>query len=182
MDDYGKITEPATIRFERLLPGPIELVWEFLTDSEKRGRWLASGPMEPRVGGTAVLNYDNENLSAEKVPPPEKFKDRGHFTSHHTVTRFEPPRYLSMTWGDVNNPSEVNFELTPEGERVRLILIHRRLPRASMLSVGPGWHTHLELLGDAISQRRPNPFWPRFSQLEEYYVKNIIPPDAGLSR
>jgi len=27
MDDYGIITEPGTIRFERLLPGPIERVW-----------------------------------------------------------------------------------------------------------------------------------------------------------
>jgi len=182
MTEYGKLTEPATIRFERLLPGPIELVWEFLTDSEKRGHWLASGPMEPRVGGTAALTYDNVNLSPNKVPPPEKYKDRGHHTSHHTITRFEPPRFLSMTWGDANNPSEVNFELTPQGDRVRLILIHRRLPRTSMLSVGPGWHTHLDLLGDAMNQRTPAAFWPRFMQLEEHYLKNIIPPEAGGSR
>ena len=35
--NYGRIIAPAEVRFERLLPGPIETVWEFLTDSKKRG-------------------------------------------------------------------------------------------------------------------------------------------------
>jgi len=30
------------------LPGPIERVWEYLTDPDKRARWFAGGPMEPR--------------------------------------------------------------------------------------------------------------------------------------
>jgi uncharacterized protein YndB with AHSA1/START domain len=182
MSDYATVTEPATVRFERMLPGPIELVWEFLTDSEKRGHWLAPGAMEPRVGSKFALTYENVNLSPEKVPPPEKYKDRGYVISHHTITRFEPPRFLSMTWGDENNPSEVSFELTAQGERTRLILVHRRLPnRASMLSVGPGWHTHLDILDEVLEQRTPGAFWRRFSLLEEQYEK-IIPMDAASSR
>jgi uncharacterized protein YndB with AHSA1/START domain len=46
MDKYGTIIAPNTIRFERLLPGPIERVWAYLTDPEKRAKWLASGPMD----------------------------------------------------------------------------------------------------------------------------------------
>jgi len=45
MSEFGVLTEARTIRFQRLLPGPIERVWAFLTESDKRGRWLASGPM-----------------------------------------------------------------------------------------------------------------------------------------
>ena len=43
--DYGTITEAGAIRFERLLPGPIERVWAYLTDppsagpGSRRGRW-----------------------------------------------------------------------------------------------------------------------------------------------
>jgi len=46
----GQFTGPAEIRLVRTLPGPIERVWEYLTDSEKRSRWFAGGPMEQRVG------------------------------------------------------------------------------------------------------------------------------------
>lgn len=173
MSEYGKITEPATIRFERMLPGPIELVWEYLTDSEKRGRWLAAGPMEPRVGSKFALSYENERLSPDRTPPPEKYKGRGRATTQHTVTRFEPPRFLSITWGDESNPSEVSFELSAEGDQVRLILTHRRLPRTAMLNVGPGWHTHLDILNDVMNARTPSAFWTQFGQLADYYEKMV---------
>jgi uncharacterized protein YndB with AHSA1/START domain len=42
---YGVLTEPATLKIQRLLPGPIERVWAYLTDSELRRRWLAAGEM-----------------------------------------------------------------------------------------------------------------------------------------
>ncbi len=44
-DDYGTVLSPTEVRFQRLLPGPIESVWAFLADSRKRGEWFASGPM-----------------------------------------------------------------------------------------------------------------------------------------
>ena len=57
MDDYGVVTEPGTVRIQRALPGPIERVWDYLTDSEKRGTWLAKGAMEPNVGGRVELHF-----------------------------------------------------------------------------------------------------------------------------
>jgi uncharacterized protein YndB with AHSA1/START domain len=42
MNDYGVLTAPDTLRIERLLPGPIERVWQYLTDSDKRATWLAA--------------------------------------------------------------------------------------------------------------------------------------------
>ena len=50
---YGVQTEPATVRIQRLLPGPIERVWALVTDidlparfsSEFQGAtWLDDGP------------------------------------------------------------------------------------------------------------------------------------------
>ncbi len=38
---HGRMTEADTIRFERVLPGSAEAVWAYLTESEKRGKWLA---------------------------------------------------------------------------------------------------------------------------------------------
>ena len=48
MNDHGTVLDPATIRFQRLLPADIETVWAYLTESDKRGQWLASGDMELR--------------------------------------------------------------------------------------------------------------------------------------
>lgn len=74
MDDFGVIPEPGTVRFERLLPGPIERVWAFLTESDKRGTWLASGEMELRVGGRVALHFRHTDLSPVKEPTPERYK------------------------------------------------------------------------------------------------------------
>ncbi|MEU7678310.1 hypothetical protein AB0C42_26245, partial [Micromonospora taraxaci] len=50
MNDYGMIIEPGTLRIQRLLPGPIERVWAYLTESDKRATWLASGAMKLENG------------------------------------------------------------------------------------------------------------------------------------
>ena len=41
-DAYGALIDPATLKIQRLLPGPIERVWAYLTQSELRGQWLAA--------------------------------------------------------------------------------------------------------------------------------------------
>ncbi len=43
LDAYGVVTDAATLTIERLLPGPVERVWDYLTRSELRRQWLASG-------------------------------------------------------------------------------------------------------------------------------------------
>ena len=69
---YGVVSAPGTVRIERLLPGPIERVWAYITDSEKRRKWLASGPMELKPGGQVELVFRNSELSRDAGPTPEK--------------------------------------------------------------------------------------------------------------
>jgi uncharacterized protein YndB with AHSA1/START domain len=47
------------MRLERLLPGPVERVWAYLTESEKRATWLCGGEFELRVGGRVRLEFDH---------------------------------------------------------------------------------------------------------------------------
>jgi uncharacterized protein YndB with AHSA1/START domain len=75
MSDYATSPEPGTVRLERLLPGPIERVWEYLTDAQKRATWLAGGVFDLRVGGVTRLEFRHDTLSAE--PPPEAYRRRG---------------------------------------------------------------------------------------------------------
>ena len=54
-DAYGFLTEPSTLTIQRLLPGPIERVWAYLTESNLRRQWLAAGDMEMKVGAPFEL-------------------------------------------------------------------------------------------------------------------------------
>jgi uncharacterized protein YndB with AHSA1/START domain len=171
MNDYGTITEAGAIRFERLLPGPIEHIWAYLTESDKRAKWLASGAVEPRVGGRVELHFKHADLSPQKEPIPDKYRQYENgagFTAE--VTRCEPPRLLSHTWAD---GSEVTFELTPHGEQVLLVLTHRRLTPTEKLSVAGGWHAHLGVLVDHLNGRTPRPFWSTHARLETEYERRI---------
>jgi uncharacterized protein YndB with AHSA1/START domain len=163
MENYGNFTGPETIRFERLLPGPIERVWAYLTESEKRGQWLAAGTMELKIGGNVELHFNHDNLTPHEDPLPEKYKQHEEgSTMQGQITQLDPPHLLSYTWGeDAGFDSEVTFELTPKGDKVLLILTHRRLgdDREMLKGIGAGWHTHLDILGDRLRGEKPKAFW-----------------------
>jgi len=171
---YGELVNPDTIRFERLLPGPIDRVWAYLTESDKRAQWLASGEMETRAGGSVNLHFDHDVLSKEKASAPKGYEGACGSNSKHQVTLWDPPRSLGLTWGSTDGPSEVTFELTPQQDKVRLVLTHRRLvSRPTRLGVASGWHTHLTVLEDRLSGREPEAFWKTFAALNADYDKRL---------
>ena len=175
--EFGVVPEARTLRLQRVLPGPVERVWAYLTESEKRGKWLARGPMELRVGGRVELNFRNAELSPHQETPPDRYRNKGAGSLRGRITRCDPPRLLSYTWNeDSDTPSEVTFELTPQGADVVLVLTHRRLgDRAAMLSVAGGWHTHLGILIDHMNGREPRPFWSTYASLEAEYERRLPP-------
>lgn len=169
--EHGVITEAGAIRFERLLPGPIERVWAYLTDSEKRGRWLASGPMELRAGGDFELVWRNSELTDHDDPPPEKYAAQPEHRMTGRIIEADPPRLLIQAWPE----SEVVFELAEQSGKVLLTLTHRRLPsRAMMVDVAGGWHAHLAILQAKLEGRDPPPFWAMHGGLEKEY-EALIP-------
>ena len=93
---YGQQIEPATVRMERMLPGPIERVWNYLTQSDLRGQWLATGDMELQVGGKVDLTWRNDELTGHHETPPEGIEPVRHQES--TVIRVDPPRSLAFGW------------------------------------------------------------------------------------
>ena len=170
-EQHGKFTGPAEIRLVRLLPGPIDRVWEYLTNPAKRALWFAGGPMELRAGGTVQLHFRHKNLAPDETPPADHsvHHDPGH-TMAGVVTRCEPPRLLAFTFGS-DGESEATFELTAQGRDVLLVLTHRAtggdLPY--MASFGAGWHTHVAHLLALLDGAPRPPFWPPFLALRAHY-------------
>ena len=170
-EPYGTSTEAGTVRLERKLPGPIERVWEYLTDPEKRGKWFASGPMELRPGGKIEFHHHNSQLTRHHEPTPERFKECEGMSSSGTVLKCDPPKLLSFSWEETSGEaSEVTFELSESNKEVLMVLTHRRLRnRDEMVSVGAGWHVHVGLLSDTLSNRELRKFWSTYEQLEQEY-------------
>ena len=129
----GKILTEHAVVFERLFPGPIERVWDFLTRAELLPQWYGEGSIAAREGGAV-------NLMG------------GHIRG--VVTQSRPPHLLAYTW-NVFNPGQsvsdypesyLTFTLQPEGGAVKLTLTHRPIPENMQAPTQMGWHTMLDLI------------------------------------
>lgn len=170
-DDHAQFPAPGEIRIMRTLPGPIERIWTYLTDPEKRRRWFAGGPMELRPGGKMELIFQHKNISPDETPPAEH-------SCHHdgaesmpgTILRCEPPHVLSYTF---STNSDVTFELIPQDDKVLMILTHRSRGEdlSSLGGFASGWHTHLSILIAQLEGTPPPLFWATHARLKSEYEK-----------
>lgn len=162
--NFGRVTDQDTIRFERVLPGTAEAVWDFLTDPKQLALWLASARFEKRVGGLVELHWTLYETQDGCQPDT---------MNCGTILRYDPPHLLSFTWQEIPTnpvapvylgpPSVVTFELKKHGSDVLLVLTHRRLAANDLAGTAAGWHVLLDILerrmvgepaGDFVAQFR----------------------------
>jgi uncharacterized protein YndB with AHSA1/START domain len=166
---YGALGEDATLTLERLLPGSIDRVWSYLTESDLRRQWLAAGAMEMRVGAPVELVWRNNDLTDPPGSKPEGFGDEHRMECE--ITELDPPHRLSITWGSTGG---VTFDLEPVGDMVRFTVTHRRIPdRSIMLNVSAGWHAHLDVLAARLAGENPAPFWDHWAALKAEYAERL---------
>ena len=169
LDAYGELIEPATLKIQRLLPGPVERIWAYLTQSELRRQWLAAGDMATKAGTPLELVWRNDELTDPPGRRPTGFGKEHRMQSR--ITEFDPPRKLAFAW---QGSGDVSFELEPKGKEVLLTVIHRRLPdRETTLMVGAGWHMHLDVLAARATGKEPEPFWDGWDRLKKEYDRRV---------
>ena len=169
-DDYGVLTEPATLIVKRLLPGPIDRVWAYLTESDLRRQWLAAGEMGNEEGSRFELVWRNNQLTDPPGQRPDGFGDEHRLESE--ILAFDPPNELGFTWG---NTGGVTITLAELGESVQLTVTHRRIvERSSQLNISAGWHAHLDMLASRLAGETPSePFWDHWVGLKADYERRI---------
>jgi uncharacterized protein YndB with AHSA1/START domain len=145
VDSTAAFLKMPGVRLERLLPGPIERVWEHLTNTRLLQAWFGEkSDIEPRPGG-AVRLMD------------------GHVRG--TVTQWQPPHRLSYTWnvfapGDPSGAvsaypeSYLMLTLQPRGDEVLLVLTHLPVLERFEKQNAMGWHTFLDILSDTLEGAR----------------------------
>src|SRR5690349_15449087 len=112
-DAYGVLIEPATLKIQRVLPGPIERVWAYLTQSELRRQWLAGGEMQMKVDAPFEFVWRNDELTTPPGKRPEGFSAEHRMQSK--ITEIDPPRKLVISW---QGSGDVSFELESQGKNV----------------------------------------------------------------
>lgn len=172
MGKHGELITPTTLQFERIMPGPIHRVWEYLTDEKKRGLWFAAGPTDLNPNGEMKLVFQNSTLSSKPEATPEKYKDFGDgFESIAIVLKLEKPYLLVLEWEGI-----VTFKLEELDDKVKLTLTHENLQQTNDAIVGTlaGWHTHLDILVDLMNEREPKGFWTVHMRLEQEYEEKYF--------
>lgn len=178
MSEFGVRVDDRTVRFERLLPGPIEKVWAFLADSNKRGEWFTSGALPAKVGEPFEMRFHHADYSPNKAPPPPGYEsvDREPQVMHSILLALEPPHRLAFSFGKSLEPSkytEVDIRLTPQPDgKIKLTLTHSRLPdRDYALKISGGWHSHLAMLQHKAEGTIPPSIWDVWRQVDGVYDK-----------
>ena len=167
---YGVLNEDATLTVERLLPGSIDRVWAYFTQSDLRRQWLAAGEMELTLGARFELVWRNDLLSDPPGRRPDGFGDEHRLDSE--ITELDPPHRLGFTWGSTGG---VLIELEPAGDQVLLTVTHRRITdHSSQLNISAGWHAHLDVLTARLAgETLAEPFWDHWAKLKADYEQRI---------
>ncbi|MDJ0643541.1 MAG: SRPBCC family protein [Erythrobacter sp.] len=175
MSDYGKLTGPDRIEFQRAFEAPIDKVWQFLVDPEKRKLWFCGGSTADHVGGEIVFEFDHRRLS--ESAPPEKYASEEVVTHRGEILEYDPPNRLAFTWFESagGESSTVEISLSPgEGGVTSLYLVHTGVVGRDMLiGVLAGWHGHFDLLSEVLQGDRESDFWIRDQELEGEYASHV---------
>jgi uncharacterized protein YndB with AHSA1/START domain len=164
-DRHGVLAPDKSLRIQRRLPGPIERVWSYLTDSDLRRQWLASGTMRLQPGASFELVWRNDELSNSAAERPEGFPAESCATCQ--FIEVDPPRRMRYIWPGVG---EVTMELEADGADVLLTLTHRQLVGERLiLNVSAGWHAHLALLVARLDGTVAPSLWATWKQVRTEY-------------
>ncbi len=172
MSRDGTLLDLHTVEFKRLLPGPIELAWEYLTKPELLKTWFADVTLEPRAGGAVDVRFSEETCG-------------GHTGGvHGTIREFRPPHIIVFSWiqrhpqpdGSMkdSDEGEVRFELSEKGDKVLLTLLHSGLPTPELTSHCAGWHGYLDNLESRISGGDAIDFMASFNRRHPHYQERLV--------
>jgi uncharacterized protein YndB with AHSA1/START domain len=158
MTDAKLLTDRArpAVRLERVLSDPPLVVWGALTEGEQLRSWF---PCDVIVSG------GRWEIGAAITFP---FPGVNHLTLTGVVLEVDEPLSLAFSWGD----DTLRFELSPEGEGTRLVLIDE-LPPDSAARNAAGWEQCLDRLAGV--EPAADGWQPRFERYAAAFAPALGP-------
>ena len=174
LDAYGVLTEPATLKIQRLLPGPIERVWAYLTESDLRRQWLAAGQMEMKVGAPVRARLAQQRADQPARPAAARLRRRAPDGEPDHRARSAPQARLHL--GKAAATFRLNSSQRARGAAHRDPSPPAR-PRNACLASAPAGTCTSTFWSPALTGTEPEPFWDGWSRLQE----RIRPAHPGLT-
>ncbi|MFD0587320.1 SRPBCC family protein [Paenibacillus sp. GCM10027627] len=156
----GKVVQidgHRVVRFERYFRHPAEKVWEAITNSQQLAKWLTvRTEMELKVDGKLTFSWEN----GDRV--------------NGTFSKIVPPSELEYTWLEPDSGhSVVRWKLESEGEGCRLHLTHTFYDSAVVKNYLAGWHVHLDVLDEVLSDRFDQFPWGKVKEMLVHYTSKL---------
>jgi uncharacterized protein YndB with AHSA1/START domain len=131
----------GAIEITQRIEAPPEIVFAYLTDSQRFVRWMGVGAvLDPRPGGRYRIDVDGAHIVSGEYQ------------------ELDPPRRLVMTWGWEGHPTvppgstTVEITLTPERGATVLRLRHLGLPdEGERRNHSDGWQRYTGQLARAAA-------------------------------
>lgn len=169
----GEIIAPNTFRLERKLKAPIDRVWSYFVDAEKRSRWFSAGDNLSALGQIFTLSFGHHRITNEKPPARWAAMESGEIPMQGRILAFEPPTLLAITWGDGGeHVSEVRFDFSAHGDETLLVITHTKIDtRGDLLDFAGGWTAHVDTLAHVLEGKSVNRFWASILEAEATYAQ-----------
>ncbi|MBO0678701.1 SRPBCC domain-containing protein [Mycolicibacterium sp. S2-37] len=145
------MSEAVTVRVQRVMPAPPEVVFDEWLDRESLTEWMCPRPsrivglvVEPHVGGTVRFDVDDDGASVLIT---------GRFLA------IDRPRLLRFTWSNSNWPdptvvSVVEVTFTPADDDQTLMSIeHSLVPPTEFDDFHRGWSDTFDQLAAQLARR-----------------------------
>ena len=153
----------GTIKFERRLKHPKEMVWKVITDQADIFRWL------PNYKGT-FEGYNNGKIDLLNTV------SGSHVTGNVLV--YDLYRIFEYDWYIAPNQmfpkgepeSVIRWDLKQDGKsETHLTVTHSNLTKSTALTFAPGWHAYLDRLEAVLDNQVPPNWADRVAEVKELY-------------
>ena len=124
----------GAVRVEDVYATDIEDLWDACTLPERMARWIADVSGELSRGGSFTARFTSGWEGSGRVEVCER-----------------PHRLLVTTWEEPGEESTIEATLTGDGDRTRLVVEERGIPRDQLAAYGAGWQVHAEDLAAHVA-------------------------------
>lgn len=172
----GTFPNTHTVRIERLLPGPIDSVWGYFTDTKRLGEWLMPGVIENKQDG--LIEFVSPPVTRDLVPSVQP--ETEDIVSCGLIDQWDPPKVLSYSWNEsvYDTSSHFKIELKESDGKVLLVMTHSHLDPEWMVVTATGWHASLETLIALLKGEQTPDIEPLFVKLLSDY--KVLVASAGI--
>lgn len=165
-ESKGTVTiesEYATLRYERQLSHPRELVWKAITDPKELAGWFnTKAVIDGRSGGTIDF-----------VNTVSGFHTSGHILAWDPQCVFEHEWHIApnLSLPDGEPEAVIRWELKQDGDSNTLLtLTYSRLTKSTSLRFAPGTHAYLDRLEASLNNEVLPDWMQRFAAVKELYA------------